>query len=80
MFRPDPLFDLSIPAFRREALWLREEIAGLEEELAYSQKRIAAIEEKEMPELVAELIRRRCELDEFATAIAVKKAKLGGAQ
>lgn len=77
--RSNPIFahdPIMIPAYQRESGWLREDIAGLQEELRYAEQRVADIQTKEIPDLVKELIRRRCEVEEFTREIANKQQEL----
>lgn len=65
----DSIFgSLSRPAYQREAEYLREDIAGLEEDLACDEKRIRAIQ-FELPALEIELLSRQRD-------VAVKRLKL----
>ncbi len=73
---------LSHPAYQRQPDWLREDIAGLDEEIACCERRVAELW-KEIPQLERELLEQQRDLAEHKLRRYEKQselaAKTGGA-
>lgn len=92
-FRPDPEFAtkfariadmtadaLMRPAFQRDAEWLREEIAGLEEEDIPDLEAEVIRLQQEYADLPLQIAKKQLDLAQAKIKLLEKKAKLGGAQ